>query len=441
MQKLDLDFFENVILYKSLTDDTYLASIIDYIKPEYFKNKDIKNIFIVIKDFYLTRGTRPTTTEIKAHLSTEELKTSFKNAIVNIKDFDKNFNNDELVSNTEVFLKEKAVYNTMLEVVDDINKSKVDTSLILDKFEKACNISLATNIGIDLLEDISVIVDDLNTEERYISSKWKWLDKKTGGGFLENGRSLYVFAGETNIGKSIFLGNVATNIAAQGKTVLLVSLEMPELIYAKRICTNITKIPFHQLKSDTSTLFQQLQEYKNENTNAKLIIKEFPPSSITCNHLKAFIKKVTNQGIKIDALVVDYINLLHSSLGNNTYERVKHITEQLRALSYVFNFPVISATQLNRSGYDISDPGLNTLSESMGLGHTADVILSIWQEDTDKELGVIKMGLMKNRFGENFGYCNMKIDYSTLTLTEDETTNDTEASTSSIATLNNLALG
>ncbi|NBP02025.1 MAG: hypothetical protein EBU90_18225 [Proteobacteria bacterium] len=440
MQKLDLDFFENVILYKSLTDDTYLASIIDYIKPEYFKNKDIKNIFSVIKDFYLSRGTKPTNTEIKAHLVTDELKASFKNAVTGIKDIDKNFNADELSNNTEIFLKEKAVYSTMLEVVDDINKSKVDTSLVLSKFEKACNISLTTNVGLDLLEDVNTIIQDLNSEEKYILSKWKWLDKKLGGGFLENGRSLYVFAGETNIGKSIFLGNVAINIASQNKTVLLVSLEMPEIIYAKRLCTNITKIPLHQLKSETATLFQQVQEYKNENTDAKILIKEFPPSSITVNHLKAFIKKVIQKGIKIDALVVDYINLIHSTLGTNTYERVKHVTEQLRALSYVFNFPVISATQLNRSGYDISDPGLNTLSESMGLGHTADVILSIWQEDTDKELGVIKMGLMKNRFGENFGCCNMKIDYSTLTLTEDESNNETEASTSSIATLNNLAL-
>ena len=156
--------------------------------------------------------------------------------------------------------------------------------------------------------------------------------------------------------------------------------------------------------------------------------------------MKAFIKKITNKGIKIDALVVDYVNLLHTTVGNNTYERVKYVTEQLRALSYVFNFPVISATQLNREGYEVSDPGLKTLSESMGLGFTADVILSIWQEDTDKELGVIKMGMMKNRFGANFGSVNMRIDYSTLTLTEDEVNNETEASTSSISTLTDLSL-
>ena len=38
------------------------------------------------------------------------------------------------------------------------------------------------------------------------------------GGFLENGRSLYVFAGESNVGKSIFLGNIACNLASKGKT-------------------------------------------------------------------------------------------------------------------------------------------------------------------------------------------------------------------------------
>jgi hypothetical protein len=106
----------------------------------------------------------------------------------------------------------------------------------------------------------------------------------------------------------------------------------------------------------------------------------------------------------------------------------------------VFNVPIVSATQLNRSGYDAVEPGLNTISESMGLAATADVIMSIWQEETDRELGVIKLGMMKNRFGANFGHCIMRIDYSTLTITEDEHLNDTEASTSTVNTLANLSL-
>ena len=46
-------------------------------------------------------------------------------------------------------------------------------------------------------------------------------------------------------------------------------------------------------------------------------------------------------------------------------------------------------------------------------------MFSIWQEEEDAELGIIKLGLMKNRFGQNFGSCSLQIDYSTLTLRED----------------------
>jgi len=440
MAKLDLDYFEVLIAYKSLTDDTYLASIIDYVKPIYFKNKDIQAIFKIIREFYEKRSTKPTITEIKSYLTTDELKTSLKNVVSLFNGIDKNFNIDELTSNTETFLKEKAVYHTMLDVVDDVSKNEIDTSKILDKFEKACNVSLTTDTGLDLYANIDRVIDDLNSAEKYIPSSWKWLDDKIGGGFLEDGRALYLFAGETNIGKSIFLGNVAINIAKQGKTVLLVSLEMPELIYAKRLCSSVSKIPLSHLKVESDTLKNQINEYSIENPDSKIIIKEFPPATISANHLKAFIKKIIQKGIKLDAIVLDYVNLLNSTLGDSSYERIKICTEQLRALSYYFNCPIISATQLNREGYEISDPGLKTISESIGLAMTGDVILSVWQEDTDKELGVIKMGLMKNRFGPNYGCCSMRIDYTTLTITEDEHINDTEGSTSTINTLTKLSL-
>jgi len=439
MSKIDLNFFETIVAYKSLTDESYLSSIIDHVKPIYFKDKDIRAVFLLIRDFFEKRGTTPTLTELKAHLLTDETKESFKTVVKRFADIDTNFNNDELTANTETFLKEKAVFHTMMDIADNINKEAVDTSAILDKFESACNISLTTDTGLDLFNDVDTIIEEINSETRFIPSKWNWFDEKISGGFIESGRALYVFTGETNIGKSIFLGNVATNIANQGKTVLLISLEMPELVYAQRLSSSITKIPLSKLKSESSTLRQQLNEHAEANPKAKILIKEFPPSTITLPYLKAYIKKMCSNGLKFDAIVVDYVNLLHSTTGNNSYERVKHATEQLRALSYHFNCPIITATQLNRSGFSISDPGMNTISESMGLAMTADVSVSIWQEDTDRELGVIRMGMMKNRFGPAFGNCLLRIDYSTLTITEDEHVNDTEASSSSANLLATLS--
>ena len=411
MGKLNLDYFENVLMYNALTDSGYLSTIADIVQPEYFKSKDIANVFTIIKDFNDKRNELPTTTEIKQYLITDEQKDSFKRLVTSFAEIDKNINKDELIENTEQFLKEKAVYHTMLKAAEDISAGDVDTSVILDKFEKSCNISLVTDLGLGVKTNIDDIIADLTTVEDKIPSTWEWLDDSLDGGFLRAGKSLYVFAGETNIGKSIFLGNIASNIAKQGKNVLLITLEMSELLYARRICTNISKIPMKEMAVNGSSLRAAITE-----SPGNIYIKEFPPSTITPNTIKAFAKKFTDQGIHLDAIVIDYLNLIHSPIGNNSYERIKNVTEQVRAISYVSNCPIISATQLNRAGFDQDNPDLATISESIGLAATADVIMSIFQNDEDRDLGIIRLGMMKNRYGPRGMTQPMRIDYSTLTI-------------------------
>jgi hypothetical protein len=55
---------------------------------------------------------------------------------------------------------------------------------------------------------------------------------------------------------------------------------------------------------------------------------------------------------------------------------------------------------------------------SIGLAATTDVMCSIWQDEDDRSLGIINMGMMKNRFGPNFGSGAFKCNYNTLTLRE-----------------------
>lgn len=417
-EKIDNSFYEEVIMYHILTDEGYLASIADHLDPDFFDNQSISSIVNIVADFYKQRSSVPTLTEIKSYLITSELKQHYVNVVNKIKDFDKNFNQDELLQKTERFLKEKAVFKTLMAIANQPNESELNTSEILNKFEKACGITLETDIGLDYINQIDLHINDLMTKDNTIPSGWPWLDRKLDGGFLEQGRAIYVFAGETNIGKSIFLGNIAKNIADQGRTVLLISLEMSELVYAKRVTTNLTQIPIRDLHNRTDDIRDCIDQYKRSNSKSRLIVKEFPPSTISCKHLKGYIKKLVDKGIKPDAIVVDYVNLLKSDQGTNSYERIKYTTEELRALSYVFECPVITATQLNRQGYSEVNPGLDTVGESYGLAATADAIMSIWREEEDIEMGVIKLGIMKNRFGENYGSVIMEINYDTLTLKE-----------------------
>lgn len=430
--QIDWNFYENVIIYNALTNRDYLSSIIDQTEPRYFNDKHIRRVFDVIQQFFNTRGDIPSITEVKSYLSDNDSRESFKKIIVKFKELGKRYNKEELYENTEQFLKERAVYTTMLEVADQCSNSNVDTGEIYEKFNKACSVSLSIDKGHDYFEDIDAHIDDLLTIDSTISTGWPWLDEKLAGGFMENGRAIYIFAGETNVGKSIFLGNAATNIARKGKTVLLVTLEMSEMMYSKRLSSDITKIPIGTLHTMTDELKDEALNFKNR-TQSKILIKEFPPNTITCSQLRAFSERVINSGIHIDAIVLDYVNLLRSNRGTNSYERVKYATEELRALSYIFKCPIITATQLNRSGYNEVNPELDTISESIGLAATADAIMGIWQEEEDAELGVIKLGMMKNRFGPNFGSTTLNINYNTLTITDDFET-QTETGTADINT-------
>lgn len=182
MEKIDLDYFEKVLIYKSLTDEKYLADIIGHIEPNIIADKNIKIIFSIIKDFYDKRGVPPTVTELKTYLVNDEVKNALK-TVSSFEELDKNLNTEELLDNTERYLKERAIYHTMMDVAEDITKGKVDTSYILEKFEKSCRIELKDDIGLDLFDDIDEISKELSVDEPTLSSGWDWLDDHLAGGF------------------------------------------------------------------------------------------------------------------------------------------------------------------------------------------------------------------------------------------------------------------
>ena len=146
---LDLDFFEKLIIYNSLTDQSYLETIVEYTNPSFFKEKRHITVFSLIKSFYNENSILPNLTELKAYLTTQEQKEHFKEVILSFNSIDKNYNKDLLLKNTERFLKEKAVFSTVVDASLNIQNGNIDTTNILKNFESACGISLVDNIGFD----------------------------------------------------------------------------------------------------------------------------------------------------------------------------------------------------------------------------------------------------------------------------------------------------
>ena len=416
--QVNTTFFESVIACQSLTNSYYTSLILDHLVLDNFKLPGNKLVIGIVKDFYLNRHQLPTITEIKTYLKKDEDIKLFKETLTTYKNIDLNGNIDELISNTELFFKERTVYNTVRDVVNDFTNDQVDYSNFFRKIEHACNIKLINDIGLDFFGDYEKVLRELGAFNEVLPTGWKFLDDKIGGGLLKKGRALYLFLGPTNVGKSIFLGNIASNYAARGLTTVLITLEMPEMVYAKRISSHLSKIPVGDIQTQIKPLESYFKSVVDKHRR-KLIIKEFPPKSITVSDIRAYVETLIKNGINPEVLVIDYLGLLKASSGDNSYEHGKVTAEEVRALTYYFNIPVVSAVQTNREGME--NPTLDTISESLGVAFTADVVWSIYQDEGDLELGIIKVRNIKNRLGPKaHGETAMRIDYNTLSLSEEK---------------------
>jgi hypothetical protein len=139
--------------------------------------------------------------------------------------------------------------------------------------------------------------------------------------------------------------------------------------------------------------------------------------------LENYVKQLEEiHGIKIHAVVLDYINIMknhRNSNSDNTYITIKQLAEDLRAVAVKMNLLVITATQSTRTAFDSNDIVLSQVSESMGLVATADTVYGIIQDNELKINNEYFMKILKIRdgYGKN-EKIKLNIDYSKQRLTE-----------------------
>ena len=103
------------------------------------------------------------------------------------------------------------------------------------------------------------------------------------------------------------------------------------------------------------------------------------------------------------------------------YQDILDVAEKLRALSYIYEVPVVTATQATTEGMNNENIGMEHVSESRGIAHTVDFLAGLYQMDEDRDNGVINMRLIKNRLGGYIGrVIPFKLDPESLVL-KDET--------------------
>lgn len=127
-------------------------------------------------------------------------------------------------------------------------------------------------------------------------------------------------------------------------------------------------------------------------------IKEFPPSSLTVSELDGFIEQMQRQGEKFDLICIDYLTLLYAPNADNSNEAGKRIAREMRALSYKYKCPVFTAAQINRDGMS-NTPDMKYFAESIAICAEADFIVSLYRQEEDLTMGIMRAAILKSRLG------------------------------------------
>lgn len=210
------------------------------------------------------------------------------------------------------------------------------------------------------------------------------IDKENGG--VHNGQ-MVVIGARPSVGKSAFAGAMAMNMAASGKKVGIVSLEMSNVEIAARLAAIDTNTDFKVLyrglyrdEIETHRVYQKIAD-----STSMLPIFVSDKTNVNVNDIRAKAEKLkARQGL--DCLMIDYLQLIDSPEGfNKTRENeIAKISRGAKIMAKEMNIPVILLCQLNREVTKRKGkeryPELSDLRESGAIEQDADVVMFLHRD-------------------------------------------------------------
>ncbi len=432
---MDLTHSENIILRHILTNPVYLETC----KAEYFKNPGFQEIFGLSKKFWERYKEVATADQLKEAVKlegkTEKVQAGEIQAVYDV-DLSK-YQEDWLTETTELFIEYKNLVTSAVDGVKYIQQTSVTSDNIkevIGTFKKIVvernNIDFSFDQGLDFFHP----ENHKQLSHTTFSAGYPFIDTVLGGGF--SAKSLYVFMGMPKVGKSLWLGNLAIQAVRSGHNVAIISLEMSDRKYIKRVGANLLGIPvkeYGSMADDGEKIKRKLQNlaYENLRTPGKLFIKEFPTSQASSADIERYLRKVEEQnGIKFKVVVIDYINIMknwRNPNSENTYMKIKQIAEDIRGVAMSNEWAIITATQTKQSDFDSTDLSISSAAESSGLVATVDGLFGIIQDPVMYANKEYKLKLIANRDdGYKNAYKMFNVDYSYMRIIENQVPMHTE---------------
>lgn len=317
-------------------------------------------------------------------------------------------------------VKEKA---TLRKVIADLSESlssayqgDVSISDIISKTEKSMLDISNQNTGTgfrnvaDILDTHMQMVETRSQTDGFVtglSTGFVGLDKITTG--LHEG-NLIILAARPAMGKTALALNIAKYVAAkEGKPAVIFSLEMGAEELIERMLASEGMVPAYHLKTGNLSTdeWKRLVHAQSNLYNAPIFVNDM--AGIRISEIRSKARKLAQEMGGLGIIIIDYLQLITGSKGENRQQIVSEISRELKILAKDLKVPVIALSQLSRSVEQRQDkrPMLSDLRESGSIEQDADIVVFLYREayyqkeqaNSQEANNVTELILEKNRHG------------------------------------------
>ena len=317
-------------------------------------------------------------------------------------------------------VKEKATLRKMIADLSDSISSAYQGDVSIDdiiaKTEKSMLDISNQNTGIgfrnvaDILDTHMQMVETRSQTDGVVtglSTGFVGLDKITTGLHEDN---LIILAARPAMGKTALALNIAQYIAVkEKKPVAIFSLEMGAESLIERMLASEGMVEGYHLKTGNLSVeeWSRLVHAQGNLYDAPIFVDD--TAGIRISEIRSKARKLAQEMGGLGVIIIDYLQLITGSKGENRQQVVSEISRELKILAKDLKVPVIALSQLSRAVEQRQDkrPMLADLRESGSIEQDADIVAFLYrdayyqkeQADSQEANNVTELILEKNRHG------------------------------------------
>ena len=223
-------------------------------------------------------------------------------------------------------------------------------------------------------------------------------------------RELYVIMAPPKRGKTMSLLWFACFAAQQGFNVLFFTLETSVEVLTDRLDAMNTQIATKMLNGKANHIKAIL---KSKKWTGDIFFLEYPTKCCTVSEMERQVSKFEREsGNGVDMVIVDYGDLVKPPVRRESkLDEQAETFEALRGMAGKFNIPVLTATQVNRSGTGKAVNDGTDIAGSFEKVMVADEIISLSATDTELKEGNLRISFAESRNSERKSFL-VKTNYA-----------------------------